>query len=113
MKLTGKTSYVVKDQLKTDKATKFIGCGVEGSSTFQYDKDFGDLANCGIYQKEDIVFISSNGNRANRLKPDFEEIKKAIIENVQFIIDPLKDRKRFFNIGEREIAKFLLNNNFQ
>jgi len=105
--LSGKSAYLAKDQIKADKATKFIGKGSKGSSTEQYAKDFRSKANTGDYSKDDVVFISVNGNRAGRVKPDFAEIDKAISAGATLITDKVSDRNRTFNIGEREVATYL------
>ena len=99
--------YTAKDQLKANTATKFIGRGSTASSTNIYRKDFGVLANCGEYTKSDKVFISAEGNRACRLSPDFEEIRKAINANATLITDNKYNRNRSYNIGEREVANFI------
>lgn len=113
IKLNGNTQYTAKDQAKADKATKFIGTGVKGSSTQQYAEDFGELANSGKYTKDDVVFVSVNGNRTNRVKPNFAEIDKAIAAEATLITDNQADRKREFNIGEREVAEYLLSKGYQ
>jgi len=106
--LTGKSPYLAKDQLKADKANKFIGRGSFASSTAQYAKNFGDKANMGTYAPSDVVFISAEGNRTGRVKPDFGEIQKAIDAGATLITDNQENRKRPYNIGEREVADFLI-----
>lgn len=112
VKLTVTSPYTAKDQLKADQATKFIGRGSLRSSTNQYRKDFGVLANTGSYTEDDVVFISAEGNRSGRLKPDWEEIDKAIAAHVTFITDTPVNRNRPYNIGEREVAAYLINNGY-
>ena len=112
IKLTITGPYTAKDQRKADIATKFIGRGSPLSSTNQYRIDFGALANSGTYHHEDIVFISAEGNRNGRSTPDYDEITRAINAGACFIIDGPPDRFRPYNIGEREIATFLLANNY-
>ena len=102
------TRYLEKDQAKSDKATKFIGRGSENSSTAFYAKSWGDRANTGKYTADDVVFISAEGNRKGRVKPDFEEIQKAVDSGATIITDTPLDRERKYNVGEREIASFLL-----
>jgi hypothetical protein len=101
-------TYSGKDQLKSDKANKFIGRGSFRSSTHKYMLDWGDLANCGVYKKDDVVFVSAEGNRSGRLAPDFEEVSKAIRVGVTFITDDKQNRSRAYNIGEREIEAYLV-----
>jgi len=110
--LTGKSSYVTKDQLKANKANKFIGRGSETSSTNQYAKDFKDSANTGTYSSSDTVFISAEGARKDRIAPDFNEIKKAIKAGATFITDNKEDRLRDYNIGEREVVAYLQQNRY-
>jgi hypothetical protein len=108
VQLTIKTHHAFKDQKKADQANKFIGIGSPTSSTNQYRKDYGDMANCGVYDEdEDIVFISAEGNRAGRLNPDFREINLAIQARVTLLTDNRVARNRSYNIGERQVAKFL------
>ena len=107
MKLTVTGPYTVKDQLKADRANKFIGRGSDRSSTNQYRKDYGDNANCGVYESTDVVFISAEGARRGRLDPDAEELKLAVKAKVTFITDGDYDRQRPYNYGERQIAFFL------
>ena len=107
MKLTVTGSYTAKDQIKADRANKFIGRGSERSSTNQYRKDYRDSANCGVYEPTDIVFVSAEGNRQGRLVPDAEELKLAVRAGVTFITDGEYDRQRPYNIRERQIAFFL------
>lgn len=108
-----KTSpYTVKDQRKAVKANKFIGRGSARSSTAAYAKAYGDLANCSQYSSDDVVFISAEGNRSGRLKPDFEEILLAVEAGVTFITDDAYNRNRPYNIGEREVAAFLINHGY-
>lgn len=96
-----------KDQAKANISNKFIGRGVLHSSTHQYAKDFGELANCGQYTATDMVFISSNGMRKGRLPPDEKEIRLAAESNCRFVIDARYHRNRAYNIGERETANLL------
>jgi len=112
VQLTVTGPYTAKDQQKADLANKFIGRGSDRSSTAQYAKDYGPYANCGVYKRGDVVFISAEGNRSGRLTPDYKEITLAIKAKVVFVTDNLSDRERSYNIGEREVAEFLLQNNY-
>ena len=108
VQLTIKTRHAFKDQKKADQANKFIGIGSPASSTNQYRKDYGDMANCGVYDEDaDIVFISAEGNRAGRLDPDFKEINLAIKAKVTILTDNPYNRNRSYNIGERQVAQHL------
>lgn len=105
--LTGRSPYLAKDQAKSDKANKFIGRGSSRSSTEQYRKDWGELANCGLYTYSDVVFVSAEGDRSGRLKPDFIQLAYAVEANSTFITDNIDNRSRKYNIGEREVSLFL------
>ena len=106
--LTATSPYVSKDQRKANIATKFIGRGSPASSTAQYAKDFGALANCGRYTKDDLVFVSVEGNRRGRMSLDTKEIDKGIAARVIFIADNQYNRSRPYNIGEQELMSYLM-----
>ena len=106
-KLTGKTPFTPKDQAKADRATKFIGRGSERSSTAQYAKDFGALANTGSYTASDTVFVSAEGARAGRVEPDFAEIDRAVAAGATVVTDNAENRAREYNMGERQVAAHL------
>ncbi len=108
-----KTSrYAAKDQVKSDRANKFIGRGAPGSSTAAYAEAWGSRANVGEYSPEDAVFISVNGNRPGALTPPWPEIKKAMSAGATLITDVPADRNRSFNTGERAVADFLDGNGY-
>ena len=98
--LTVTGPYTAKDQVKANRATKFIGCGSIRSSTNRYMHDFGALANSGEYTRHDIVFISAEGLRNGRLLPDFAEINCALMAGATIITDAPIERIRPYNIGE-------------
>lgn len=106
-KLTMRTQYGFKDQMKADISNKFIGRGSAASSTNQYAKDYGDMANTGDYVSSDVVFISAEGNRTGRLVVDFDEIRKAILAEATLVADNPANRNRAYNTGERDVANFL------
>lgn len=107
--LKGTSKYLAKDQAKSDKANKFIGRGSKTSSTEAYRKswDATGKANTGVYEESDVVFVSAEGNRKNRLEPDRIEINKALKARATIITDIPADRNRSYNVGEREVAAFL------
>lgn len=111
--LTVTGPYTAKDQRKANAANKFIGRGSQRSSTHQYAKDYGQMANCGEYTSADVVFISAEGNRGGRLDPDFGEIKKACDANARFITDDPANRARSYNVGERQVAQFLASQGYR
>lgn len=105
--------YAQKDLQKATTATKFIGRGSSASSTNRYRQAAGDLANCGRYAACDIVFVSAEGARARRLPIDTDELARAAQAGVQFITDTPADRNRPYNVGEREVAAFLLTQGYR
>lgn len=107
IKLSTTGPYTVKDQLKANLATKFIGRGSMASSTAQYARDFGALANCGKYVPSDVVFVSVEGNRRGRSTLDKLEVDKAIKVGAWFVADNRYNRERQYNIGERELSDYL------
>lgn len=110
--------YTAKDQLKADKANKFIGKGSEKSSTAAYAVAYGDQANTGQYTSEDVVFISAEGARNGRLEPDFAEIQKAMNAGATLITDTPENRNRqnakgfVYNVGEQQVADYLSSNGY-
>ena len=114
VQLTALNQHGFKDQKKANHANKFIGVGSPASSTNQYRKDYGNMANCGVYDKdEDIVFISAEGKRRGRLDPDFNEISLAIKAKVTLLTDNPYNRNRPYNIGERQVARYLEANGYE
>lgn len=102
-----RNQYSAKDQRKADLCTKFIGRGSTFSSTRAYQEAFGALANSGEYTKDDLIFVSAEGNRRGRVLPDFNELLKAIEAKASFITDDFYNRQRPYNVGEREVVNFL------
>lgn len=99
--------YARKDVLKAKGATKFIGRGSAASSTNRYRLAAGDLANCGAYHASDVVFVSAEGARRNRIPVDLEELSKAVNAGAVIVTDKPYDRNRPYNVGEREVSAFL------
>lgn len=105
--LPNTSPYTAKDQAKSDRANKFIGRGSSVSSTNAYAKAWGDRANTGEYSAGDKVFVSAEGSRNSRKAPDLAELGKATAAGATIITDNPSNRNRSFNVGEREVAKFL------
>ncbi len=100
--------YWAKDQTKAAFANKFIGRGAAGSSTAIYAAGLPrEVVNCGEYVPTDVVFVSVNGARRNRVLFDRDEVMLAITAGAKIITDSPMDRYRDYNIGERELAEFL------
>ena len=79
----------------------------------KYLEAWGERGNTGIYNESDVVFISVNGQRKNRIKFDEQELQLALDAGATIITDNRTDRTRSYNIGEREVAEFLENNNYK
>lgn len=109
-----KTSrFVAKDQAKSDRANKFIGRGSARSSTNAYRVAWGELANCGEYAANDVVFVSVEGARSGRVGLDTGEVIAAIKAGASFIADTPYNRQRSYNVGERELALLLSTNGYR
>lgn len=107
-----KARYVAKDQKKADLATCFIGRGSANSSTEAYRKAYGPLANKGQYTNKDIVFVSVEGNRVNRVPIDHDEVRLALAAGARIVCDNDYHRNRPYNVGERELYELLLDANY-
>lgn len=106
------TPYHFKDAKKFKRCNKLIARGVFGSSSWLYAQNCSSV-NTGIYTQDDIVGVSVNGGRASRLRFSESEVLLAISAGAVIITDCLLDRNRKFNVGEREIAKFLMANGYE
>ena len=114
-------AHLAKDQLKANKATVFIGAGVEGSATAQYAKDAKAAkipVNPDTITADDVVFISANGVRKGRVAPNTDRIDIAIAAGATIITDTETHRNkvvggRAFNIGEQEVADHLNNQGYK
>ena len=109
--------YNKKDEDKFAICNKLISRGVKGSSSWRYAK-YGighikpEMINCGIYNESDVVGISVNGMRKNRLSFDVSEVMKAIEAKSTIVIDNDYHANRSYNIGERELRQLLIKNNY-
>lgn len=99
--------FFEKDVKKFSTITKLISRGSDKSSSNAYANAAGDLANSGVYSNTDIVGISAEGARGNRIAPDLEEIDRAVKADVTFVTDVKADRNRAYNVGEREVVAHL------
>lgn len=108
-----KSSWFAKDRAKAARATRFIGRGSPRSSTEAYRQAAGDLANPGIYTAANVVFVSAEGNRSGRLAADWAELARAIAGGATLITDIAADRERPYNVGEREVARYLTDNGYR
>lgn len=106
--------YWFKDQRKAERANKFIGRGATGSSTAIYAAGLPrEVVNCSEYVATDVVFVSVNGARRNRVLFDQIEVGLAVEAGAAIVTDSWADRYRDFNIGERELAEFLEANEYE
>ena len=113
-----KKSYQTKDLAKFKLCNKLISRGAENSSSGKYLREgIGsikpEMVNTGEYSHMDSVGISVNGRRFKRVKADWKEIDKAIDAGVTFYTDNSFNRNRDYNIGEREVAGYLLLNGYK
>ena len=104
--------YFQKDLKKALNANKFIGRGSSQSSTHKYMVAAGDKANCGHYEATDIIFVSAEGARGGRLAANLEELALATQAGATVVTDDEYNRNRSYNVGEREVAKFLLSQGY-
>lgn len=119
---TNANKHTPKEIKKAEIATQYIGVGSKNSSTNRYEKIYGDRANTGTYDSSDVVWVSSNGRRNNRvspvvngeLSPEFDNVQKAMDAGATIVMDTSDHVKRTssYNIGEVELANFLSNNGY-
>ena len=106
------SSHGAKDQAKAEKATCFLGEGSSKSSTNTYQKICRDYIK-NEYSTDDIVFISVEGNRSNRLPLNEHKVLAVINAEAMIICDNTYNRERLYNIGERELYRLLMINKYQ
>ena len=109
--------WVDKEVAKFDVSTQAISDGTN-NSTAGFVKDFyGDKANTGTYTKDDVVYLSTNGDRRGRIVPvkngvlqgAYKNIDKAIEAGAKFVADTSRHLSSTgkYNIGEVELAEYL------
>ncbi len=106
------TRYQLKDIEKAKIANKFIGYGVRGSSTDLYSIILPqEVVNCGTYTAADVVFVSVNGSRGNRVSLEYPALRGqlvvAVTAGASIVCDNEYHRNRTFNVGETELEAFL------
>jgi hypothetical protein len=112
--------HLPKELFKIRQATQFIGTGGGNDSTTQRMENAYTqvgLANTGNYTSDDLIYVSSNGNRGNRfinvkdgvLQGPYKLIDKAIATGARFIMDTKAhlDNTSGYNIGEVDMANYL------
>lgn len=112
--------HLPKELFKIRQATQFIGTGHGNDSTTQrmenaYKKV--NAANTGKYSAQDLIYVSSNGNRDNRVAPvvnnelnaEYKNIDLAIKAGARFIMDTKAhlDSTARYNVGEVALAAYL------
>lgn len=116
LELNARGPYASKDQAKANEANKFIGVGAYGSSTYAYARSIDPaVVNCGAYVETDRVFVSVNGARRVRIGINaiLLELRLATEAKAVILADGPQDRNRPYNIGERELAEFLLSRGYE
>ena len=102
------SNFENKDKEKFSGCNKLISRGALGSSSHRYSEGFGNLIiNDDTYSDTDIVGVSVNGARRNRLTFNRVLVKAAVLAGAIIIKDNNYHTNRSFNIGERELSKFL------
>jgi len=108
-----KNKYLEKDIKKFSICNKLISRGAAGSSSDLYAKGMylnipKENINCRNYSEDDVVGISVNGYRPNRVSFDKELVDLAIKAGSAIVIDNKKYRMRRYNVGEREVGEYLI-----
>lgn len=111
--------HTPKELKKAKIATQYIGLGSTNSSTARYAKVYGDKANTGNYTKDDVVWVSSNGKRNNRVDPlgkggIKELLDSAIAVGATIVMDTKShiEKTKYYNIGEVALARYMSNNGY-
>jgi hypothetical protein len=109
--------WVAKEEAKYNIATQSIADGVKNSTASFVKNFYGNKANTGVYTKDDVVYLSANGNRTDRVIPVkngvlqgvYKNIDKAIEAGAKFVADTSKHLASTgkYNIGELELATYL------
>ena len=112
--------HLAKELFKIRQATQFIGTGGgNDSTTTRMENAYSQVgaANTGVYSANDLIYVSSNGNRGNRfvnvkddiLQGAYTLIDKAIAANARFIMDTKShlDATSGYNVGEVAMADYL------
>jgi len=108
--------YERKDFIKFEVCNALITRGAPNSSSAKYAvegiKGLDLKLNPAVFSSTDIVGISVNGKRANRVSFDKGLLKVAIDAKCKFVTDSVYHTNRSFNVGEREVVEFLTDHNF-
>lgn len=116
--------HQAKELFKIKQATSYIGQGATDSSTDRYRRMYEtmDAANTGEYDSKDLIYVSSNGKRNNRIAPvvnnelqgAYKNMYKAMEVGARFIMDTKAhlDKTKNYNLGEIELQNFLNANGY-
>lgn len=116
--------WLSKEQVKSAIATQYIGDGALDSSTDRYRKLYNEynLANTGNYSAKDIIWVSSNGRRWNRVIPVvhgklagvYKNILLAMEVGATIVMDTLEHLSSTsgYNTGELALAEYLASHNY-
>jgi hypothetical protein len=111
--------YLDKDVKKFSICNKLISQGSTGSSSHRYSLGELDkyrnkplIINADEYTRTDIVGVSVNGYRKDRVSFDNNLVLKAIAAGATIVKDNEYNTERKFNIGERELRDFLKENGY-
>jgi alkylated DNA repair dioxygenase AlkB/predicted NAD-dependent protein-ADP-ribosyltransferase YbiA (DUF1768 family) len=112
--------HLPKELFKIRQATQFIGTGGgNDSTTTRMQNAYSQVgaSNTGVYSSNDLIYVSSNGNRGNRfvnvkdgkLQGVYNNIDKAIASGSKFIMDTKAhlDATSGYNVGEVDMANYL------
>ena len=104
--------YQDKDRSKFHICNKLISRGAVASSSDRYRvHGIGSIpstaVNCGKYDMLDVVGVSVNGSRRNRVSVDEIELGKALTARASIVKDNKYHTNRNFNTGERELRNIL------
>lgn len=103
--------YNDKDKVKFNKCNKLITQGAYGSSSYKYSLGYDDkIINDTKYTRDDLVGVSVNGKRKNRISFNRKLVLLAINSNSRIVKDNSYHTSRDFNVGERELNSFLIDN---
>lgn len=110
--------HLPKELNKYNASTQAIADGRRNSTADFINRFFGsNLSNTGKYNKDDVVFISTNGDRTGRVIPivngelqgAYKNIDLAIAAGASFVADTENHLKKTskYNVGEIDIANYL------
>ena len=115
--------YAAKDQRKLDLATHYVACGSSASSSRKYwDQLCGRDRPCVVdidrvgrtkYEADTALYVSVEGNRRGRVSytsstQAWQAVERFLGQGNVVIADNEYDRRRPYNVGERELLEHLL-----